>query len=261
LAQNISRDAESRKEDFSEEAVADRVAKLLKEIERSSGDFERIHTCPSSPSEVVDEATARLVIFSPTETHTANREDSLAMKTAEEYLNSRGSGPRIYRNMIVFVAPDHTRLAELEDAVRWNMAWEAIYQKREELDLNQSQIRTAEAKRKEWESVVRQRISETYCWLIVPTQLKSSEPVSYEAFRLRGSDSIADRAAKKLADQGALVTVYGSNLLRMVLDDIPLWRGEHVLVKQLCDDFAQYLYLPRLKNRQVLIESIRQGIS
>ncbi|MEQ8786520.1 MAG: Swt1 family HEPN domain-containing protein [Pirellulaceae bacterium] len=265
LAQNISRDAESRKDDFSDDAIHDRIAKLLKQIEQShdktSSDFERVHACPSSPSEVVDEATARLAIFSPSATHTANRDDSAAMKCAEQFLNSRGAGPRIYRNMLVFVAPDHTRLAELEDAVRWNMAWEAIHQKREELDLNQSQIRTADAKRKEWEGVVRQRISETYCWLIVPTQLKSSEPVSYEAFRLRGSDTIFQRAAKKLADQGALVTVYGSNLLRMVLDDIPLWRGDHVLVKQLCEDFAQYLYLPRLKNQRVLLESIQQGIS
>ncbi|MEO8497472.1 MAG: AAA+ family ATPase, partial [Planctomycetota bacterium] len=204
---------------------------------------------------------ARLVILPPADTHTSARSDSRAVKQAEAYLNSRGSGPRIYRNMLVFAAPDHTRLTELEDAVRWSMAWDAIYTKREELDLNQSQIRTADAKRKEWEGVIGQRLSETYCWLIVPTQLKSSEPVSYEAFRLRGSDSIAERASKKLADQGALVTVYGSNLLRMVLDDIPLWRGNHVLVKQLCEDFAQYLYLPRLKNDRVVIASIEQGIS
>jgi predicted AAA+ superfamily ATPase len=260
-AQNISRDAESRKDDFSIDSVHDKIAKLVKDTERSSKHFERIHPCPASPSEVVDEASARLVIFSPAETHTSGSSDSPALKQAETYLNSKGAGPRIYRNMIVFVAPDFTRLAELEDSVRWSMAWEAIYTKREDLDLNQSQIRTAEAKRKEWEGVVSQRISETYCWLIVPTQLKSSQPVSFEAFRIRGSDSIAERAAKKLVDQGALVTVYGSNLLRMVLDDIPLWRGNHVLVRQLCEDFAQYLYLPRLKNEGVLLDSIEQGIS
>lgn len=260
-AQNISRDAESRKEDFSSDAVYERISKLIKDTERAKGNFEKVHPCPSSPSEVVDEPLARLVIFSPTETHTSGSTDSPAVKRAEDFLNSRGSGPRIYRNMVVFIAPDYTRLAELEDSVRWSMAWEAIYTKREELDLNQTQIRTADAKKKEWQGVVGQRISETYCWLIVPTQLKSSEPVSYEAFRLRGSDSIAERASKKLADQGALVTVYGSNLLRMVLDDIPLWRGNHVLVKQLCEDFAQYLYLPRLKNDSVLIASIEQGIS
>ena len=260
-AQNISRDAESRKEDFRLDSVHERIAKLIKSIETDKADFEKVHPCPSSPSEVVDEPTARLVILSPVDTHTSKNAESQAVKQAEQFLNSRGTGPRIYRNMLVFAAPDHTRLAELEDAVRWSMAWDAIYTKREELDLNQSQIRTADAKKKEWQGVVGQRLSETYCWLIVPTQLKSSDPVSYEAFRLRGSDSIAERSSKKLADQGALVTVYGSNLLRMVLDDIPLWRGNHVLLKQLCEDFAQYLYLPRIKNDRVLLSSIEQGIS
>ena len=34
--------------------------------------------------------------------------------------------------------------------------------------------------------------------------------------------------------------------LRMELDRVPLWRGDHVAVKQLVEDFARYLYLPRL---------------
>ena len=205
--------------------VHDRIAELVRNNERPGGDFERIHTCPSTPADVVDDPVARLVIFSPEESHTSNDVSSAAMRKAGEFLNSRGAGPANLPQHAVFVAPDHTRLGELEDAVRWNMAWEAIHTKREELDLNQSQIRTTETKRKEWASVVGQRISETYCWLIVPTQLKSSEPVSFEAFRIRGSDSIAERTAKKLVDQGALVTIYGSNLLRMVLDDIPALAG------------------------------------
>jgi uncharacterized protein len=257
---HISRDAESRKADFTEDAVYERICKIIKNAEKKSDFFERIHPCPASPSEVVDEPSARFVILPPYETHTNNTQ-SAAVKQAEQYLNSKGAGPRLYRNMIVFAAADHARVDDLKDATRWSMAWEAIYAKKEELNLNQSQIRTAEAKKKEWEGIVGQRIGESYCWLIVPTQLKSSEPVSFEGFRLRGSDSIVDRAGKKLIDQGALVTVYGSNLHRMVMNEVPLWRGNHVLVRQLCEDFAQYLYLPRLKNQEVLLASIGQGIS
>jgi len=46
----------------------------------------------------------------------------------------------------------------------------------------------------------------------------------------------------------------------MELDRIPLWRGNHVPVTQLADDFAQYLYLPRLRGRDVLAEAIRDGL-
>jgi hypothetical protein len=44
------------------------------------------------------------------------------------------------------------------------------------------------------------------------------------------------------------------------MDRVPLWRGNHALVKQLADDFARYLYLPRLRDREVLAEAIAGGL-
>jgi hypothetical protein len=49
--------------------------------------------------------------------------------------------------------------------------------------------------------------------------------------------------------------------LRLELDNIPLWRGDHVAIKQLIDDFARYVYLPRLADPSVLINAIRDGLS
>jgi hypothetical protein len=41
---------------------------------------------------------------------------------------------------------------------------------------------------------------------------------------------------------------------------LPLWRGEHAAIRQLVEDFARYLYLPRLKEPAVLLEAIRDGL-
>jgi len=41
----------------------------------------------------------------------------------------------------------------------------------------------------------------------------------------------------------------------MELDRVPLWRGDHVAIKQLVEDFGRYLYLPRLAEPSVLIEA------
>lgn len=48
-------------------------------------------------------------------------------------------------------------------------------------------------------------------------------------------------------------------VLRFEIDQVPLWRGNHVGVKQLVDDFAKYLYLPRVKNAQVILDAIQDG--
>jgi hypothetical protein len=45
------------------------------------------------------------------------------------------------------------------------------------------------------------------------------------------------------------------------MDDVPLWRGKHVAVKQLVEDFARYLYLPRLAGPEVLVQACRDGIA
>jgi len=46
----------------------------------------------------------------------------------------------------------------------------------------------------------------------------------------------------------------------MELDKIPLWRGGHVPIRQLVEDFARYLYLPRLRDPAVLLQSVRDGL-
>ena len=56
-----------------------------------------------------------------------------------------------------------------------------------------------------------------------------------------------------------LITNWAGSLLRMELDRVPLWRGNHVAVKQLADDFARYLYLPRLRDNSVLAEAIAKA--
>jgi hypothetical protein len=46
----------------------------------------------------------------------------------------------------------------------------------------------------------------------------------------------------------------------MELDRIPLWRGDQVAIRQLVEDFATYLYLPRLKEPAVLLAAVRDGL-
>jgi len=47
----------------------------------------------------------------------------------------------------------------------------------------------------------------------------------------------------------------------MELDKIPLWRGDSVAIRQLADDFARYVYLPRLAGPEVLAGAARDGVA
>ena len=41
---------------------------------------------------------------------------------------------------------------------------------------------------------------------------------------------------------------------------MPLWRGNHVAVRQLVEDFGRYLYLPRLQSPAILVNAVRSGL-
>ena len=73
--------------------------------------------------------------------------------------------------------------------------------------------------------------------------------------------ALAVRASKKLRSDELMLTSYGPTLLRMEMDRVPLWRGDHVAIKQLVEDFARYLYLPRLKDSSVLMRAIGDGVA
>ena len=84
--------------------------------------------------------------------------------------------------------------------------------------------------------------------------------VEWQEFRLQGQEWLAERASKKLKNDGLLITSMAGTVLRFEIDQVPLWRGNHVGVKQLVDDFAKYLYLPRVKNAQVILDAIQDGV-
>ena len=185
---------------------------------------------------------------------------SAAEVMAQAILESRGSAPRLYRNTLVFLAVDKTRLQDLDEAVRRYLAWESILGEKETLDLSPHQVRQAQAQKDSANGAVTARIPEAYQWLLVPTQSTPQDSVTWQSFRLTGQEPLAVRASKKLRNDELLVAGFAATRLRLELDQVPLWRGDHVAIKQLVEDFARYIYLPRLKEPSVLLGAIRDGL-
>ena len=241
------------------------TARVLEELHlrlrddlRQTGDFSRVHPLPESGQEVPDDLDARLVVLR-TE-HPYNKETgSPAECAASDILEFRGPSPRQNRNTLVFLAPDKTRLQDLDEAIRRYLAWESILTDREQLDLSIHQIRQAETQRDDASSTVAERIPETYQWILLPTQASPRARPVWTAIRLSGSESLAERASRKLKRDEILITSLAGSRLKMELDRVPLWRGGHVQVKQLIEDFARYIYLPRLKSPEVVLEAIKDG--
>jgi predicted AAA+ superfamily ATPase len=258
----VTKLAEDRAEQLKrdpDKVAAELEARLRADLKRA-GDFSRIHPMPRSGADVPDDYDARLVVL-PAE-HGYTKESGNAAETAAKaILESRGNAPRLYRNTLVFLAADKVRLQDLDEALRKYLAWSSIVAEKEALNLDPHQTRQAETQKQAADGAVTARLPETYQWLLVPEQSTPQVPVVWQASRLTGSDALAVRASKKLRSDELLISSLGSTILRKHLDDVPLWRGDHVAVKQLVDDFARYLYLPRLAGPEVLVQAIRDGLA
>ena len=103
--------------------------KRLRADLRKTGDFSRVHPLPQSGADVPDDLDARLVVLGID--HPYSKEPgSAAEAAAKAILESRGNTPRLYRNTLVFLAADKTRLQDLDEAVRRYLAWESILPRR-----------------------------------------------------------------------------------------------------------------------------------
>jgi hypothetical protein len=262
---SVNRMAEERAERFHPEDVTEEIRRRLLEEAKQRGDFSKVHPCPASYNEVVDEPEAKLVILGPDSPHSAKDTDSPARQLAAEILN-RGSAGRNCGNMLVFLAADKSRFADLDKAVRLYLAWKSIESEKVSLDLTPFQANQVDQKKTSSDQAVKGRIPETYVWLLVPGQKrpesgKAFPDVEWQEIRLQGQESLAERASKKLKNEELLITSMAGTRLHLEITQVPLWRGNHVGVKQLVDDFAKYLYLPRVKNAQVILDAIQDGVA
>lgn len=256
----VTKLAEDRAEQLKrdpDKVAAELEARLRADLRRS-GDFSRVHPLPRTGADVPDDLDARLVVL-PAEHAYGKEGGSPAEAAAKAILDSRGNTPRLYRNTLVFLAADRVRYQDLDEAIRKYLAWSSILADQAVLNLDNHQERQAEMQKNAADGSVTARLPETYQWALVPEQRTPNATVSWAAVKLSGTDALAVRASKRLRSDELLVTALGSTILRKYLDEIPLWRGEHVAVNQVVQDFGRYLYLPRVAGPEVLLQAMRDG--
>jgi hypothetical protein len=225
------------------------------------GHFDAVQVAPSSSAEVPDEAGGvRAVVLGGAHPHNG-RDGSAALTEAKDILMQRGSTPRVYRNMLVFIAADSRQLDNLKDAMRASLAWGEIVRDKERLELRPSDQKLAEAKLAETNETVKTRLKEAWCYLHYPAQESAQANVEWVSGKIPAQDGLLARASKKLVAEEGLLTELGPARLDRDLQKY-IWNGKpHLSLKDLREYLSRYIYLPRLKNQEVLIKAVQSAVS
>ena len=264
MSASLNRLAADRAAQFEEALVLHEIDKALNSYINGLADrghFDAVQVASGSSADIPDEpGGVRAVVLGIAHPHNG-REGSEAFAEAKDIMIQRGSTPRVYRNMLVFLAADQRQLDNLKAAQRAGLAWAEIVRETKRLNLTQSDSALAEAKLKEATDTLKTRMKEAWCYLIYPVQESAQADVEWTSAKVPAQDGLLARASKKLvSDQGIWPELGPDNLNRQL--EKYIWNGKpHLHLKDLWEYLNRYTYLPRVRNRAVLSKAVHASVS
>ena len=263
MSASLNRVAADRAEQVEEALVLVEIDKLLAAYINGLGDrghFDAVQVAPGSSADVPDEAGGvRAIVLGIAHSHNG-RDGSEAMTAARDILMQRGGTPRVYCNVLVFLAAETRQLDNLKEAMRGVLAWDGIVRETERLNLTQSDSALAKAKLAEANETVKTRLKETWCYLLYPMQDSAEADIAWISGKVPARDGLLGRASKRLVDEEGLLPDLGPARLDRELQRY-IWKGkDHLSLKDLQEYLDRYTYLPRLKDRSVLVRTVASAI-
>ena len=224
------------------------------------GHFDAVQVAPGSSSDVPDDAGGvRAVVLGVAHSHTGSA-GSAALAEAKDILMQRGTTPRVYRNMLVFLAAEQRQLDNLKASMRSALAWAEIVREIDRLNLTQSDSALAKAKLVEANETLKTRLKEAWCYLIYPVQETAQADLEWTTAKVPAQDGLLARASKKLVSDEGLLPELGPARLDRELQKY-IWNGKpHLHLKDLWEYLNRYIYMPRVKNREVLAKTVQAAV-
>lgn len=263
---NLRREMEERKTRFTRDDDDEEIYRRMGQWLKNKGQFDGIHPFVSA-IEVPDDEALRLVVLSPKSAFSRNEQQNEAVSFAKDVLQTRGDKPRTNQNRLVFLAPEFDSVRRLREQVRTYLSWKSIIDdiEGERLNMDRNQENQARSQIAQSQKVVEKTLRDTYKWLLVPYQ--EAQPGKVQPIKLEektipaDTKDTLDAIFQLLKDDEAVVVEWASIHLANELRRW-FWKEEKpdVVAQEFWQKSCQYVYLPRLRNAQVLVRSIEQGV-
>jgi hypothetical protein len=259
---NLRREMEDRKKRFDDKSeVRGKMADVLKKLTSNINLFDGIHIF-TPHADVPDDGSLRLVILPP-EFPYYREEPRQAFDAVLESVRNNGLKPRYRGNRLLFLAPDHGSLARLRDCLRIALAWGSIVDdvQGNRLNIDQLQRKQAEKELQTAQETLPRVARECYRWLLCPVQHAATDPKPViEPFPLNTSGSIGNEIERVCNENELVIGTWSPIHLRTKLQEL-YWKADKIAVGAMAfwEDTLRYLYLPRLKSRNVLEQAIIKG--
>ncbi len=264
----LTRAAEDRAKSYADREVDAAIAKVLVDEAGTKAGFHRVFAAPDDPAAIDEASGLSLVILGPATPHAGKGvAKSAATDAATEALTRCRASQRRFRNTLMFVAADEALLGTAREAMRRAMAWgEIVADERQQQQLTQSQIADAKDRLKTSRDGALRAVRNAWNHILFPFKTEATEPgkaFDLEHLLLASKDKGAIPAGvyEKARGDGVAMEKLGPDSLWVAIK--PLWPADrpHLAISEIADWFASYVYLPKVRDRVVLDQAIRDALA
>jgi len=240
-------------EEVVETRLIDEIGKLNSLTAGAAGQGVKVHKLPEWPRQVEDDSEFHFVILGPKSACTAGNPSAEAKRFIEE--TTAADRPRVYRNAIVIATPSIDGLDAARNAILKYLGWEEVRTQLagQQVDPVRSAHLTAnlEASRKAIPDSIRQ----TYCIVVTV-----DENNKVQAYRITPSSDPLFSVIKRESRIRIQETAVSAEAL-LPGGPYDLWREGDTArrMKDLVTAFAQFPHLPKMLNRQAILDTLVNG--
>lgn len=261
----LNRLADDRAKALPDHEVDEAIIKVLREDGATKAGFHRIFAAPDDPITIDESNVLSLVILGPATAHAGKGvTKSSATEIVTDTLLRCRSAQRRFRNTLLFVASDEALLGTAREVMRKALAWQSICDDRRLQDqLTRAQMDDTKEKAKTSRDGAAKAVRLAWSHILFPVKAAAAGTAfDLDHLSIASKDRAAIPAAvweKVKVDSIATEKLGGGNLWVALK---PLWPAErpHLTVAEVAEWFASFAYLPKLRDRVVLENAIRDAV-
>ena len=261
--ENLNKVAIDRANEISDSELHEYIVSEVTEAVRRHRS--KLIICPENLDSIQDKNELRLVILPPDKLlPSRSAETDEATPVALDILKHRASGERTYRNTLLFLAAKTDDMRDLKTQAREYLAWKSITQgERRIQNLKDERFNQAQASLRKAGEAVRRMLPKAYRFAIAPAQLDPQHTeftMLPEQTKATESGNIVESAFDTFKAREALIDYETPEALNARLTEY-IWNdNNYISIQQVWEMMTQYVYMPRLENRDVLTAAIKEGV-
>ena len=214
---------------------------------------------------VPDSNNLRLVILPPDKLlPTRSSESDEATPTAKHILMKYANKERTYRNTLLFLTAKTDAIRDLKGPIAKYLAWKSITQGERRIEpLEGERYKQAQASLRKAGESVRSLLPKAYRWAIAPTQLdaqRTEYSMPLVQTKILDDGDIVKSAFETFKAREDVIEYETPESLNRYLEEYIWNSNDHVSIHNLWNMMTQYVYMPRLISKDVLIDAIKEGI-